>query len=187
MSTPYEAKEWKNDINAFKAEYGLEGGSVGTPYEIKPWMNEIEALRAEIEGGSGGSGGNTELNAVIERTIESIKTDANIIGDYAFYKCTNLTVCELTNATVIRSNAFNECGKLSKLVIRTASVCALSYTNVIANTPFAYKRSGGTLYVPSALIDSYKAHGTWKVIIGDNRTSGNDNNQILPIEGSEFE
>lgn len=194
MSTPYEAKEWKNDIDAFKAEYNLRGGNVGTPNEIKPWMNEIEALKAEIEeggsggsGDSGGSGGNTELNAVIDRTIESIKTDVNIVGDYAFYKCNNLTVCELTNATVIRSYGFNNCGKLNKLVIRTASVCGLSYTNVLANTPFASNRSGGTLYVPSALIDSYKAHGTWKLIIGDNRTSGNDNNKIVPIEGSEFE
>lgn len=55
MSTPYEAQEWKNDIDAFKAEYGLRGGSVGTPYEIKPWMNEIDALRAEIEEGGGSS------------------------------------------------------------------------------------------------------------------------------------
>ena len=55
MSTPYEAQEWKNDIDAFKAEYGLRGGSVGTPYEIKPWMNEIDALREEIESGGGGS------------------------------------------------------------------------------------------------------------------------------------
>lgn len=193
MSTPYEAQEWKNDINAFKAEYELKGGSVGTPYEIKPWMNEIEALRAEIEEGGGGSGdsgdsgGNTELNAVIERTIESIKTDVNIVGDYAFYKCTKLTVCELTNATVIRPCAFNECTKMNKLVIRTASVCGLSYTNVLASTPFGSGRSGGTLYVPEALIDSYKAHGTWKQVIGDNRTSGNANNKIVPIEGSEFE
>ena len=55
MSTPYEAQEWKNDIDAFKTEYGLRGGSVGTPYEIKPWMNEIDALREEIESGGGGS------------------------------------------------------------------------------------------------------------------------------------
>ena len=69
MSTPYEAQEWKNDIDAFKAEYGLEGGSVGTPYEIKPWMNEIEALRAEIE--EGGGGGSSDFSIAHVTLIET--------------------------------------------------------------------------------------------------------------------
>lgn len=184
----YEKKPWFPHLKNMYDEIGGDMMDVDAKgYEEKPWWPYVLDLQEKIDGGGGASGDNTELNAVIERTIESIKTDANIVGDYAFYKCTNLTVCELTNATVIRSYAFNNCTKLNKLVIRTASVCGLSYTNVLASTPFGSGKSGGTLYVPSALIDSYKAHGTWKLIIGDNRTSGNDNNKIVPIEGSEFE
>ena len=71
---------------------------------------------------------------------------------------------------------------LSVLIIRTTSkVCTLGNAGSFKNTPFASGGTGGTLYVPQALISSYESASNWSTILGY------ANNQILPIEGSQYE
>ena len=82
------------------------------------------------------------------------------IGYSAFYNCTSLTSVNLPNATSIDNTAFKGCSALTALILRNSSLCTLSSTNAFTNTPIA---SGtGYIYVPSALIDSYKAATNWK-------------------------
>ena len=81
------------------------------------------------------------------------------IGEDAFAYCSILTTVDLPNVTSIGSYSFNNCLKLTKLILRKNTVCTLSNITALTNTPIA---SGtGYIYVPSALIDEYKAATNW--------------------------
>jgi hypothetical protein len=84
---------------------------------------------------------------------------ATSIDTYAFSVCSNLTAANFPVATSIGSNAFNGCSKLTALILRNATVGSLNRTNAFTSTPIA---SGtGYIYVPRALVDSYKAATNW--------------------------
>ena len=103
------------------------------------------------------------------------------IGAYAFYECTTLQnmVFQLLQEVpynglrqfkglvkadfhalkAIKSNGFYQCTNLETLIIRTNSVCT-----VVTGTVFtASKIANGTgyIYVPAALVDSYKTATNW--------------------------
>lgn len=99
----------------------------------------------------------------------------------SFERCSNLTVVELGQAELFRNYIFRDCTKLETLILRGTSVCSLSSTTSFDNTPFASGKTGGTLYVPQALISDYQDATNWSTILGY------ANNQILPIEGSQYE
>lgn len=81
----------------------------------------------------------------------------------------------------IGNNFFYNC-PLTTLILRyTGGVCPLGTPGAFNGTPFASGGTGGTLYVPSALISSYQSATNWSTILGY------ANNQILPIEGSIYE
>lgn len=82
------------------------------------------------------------------------------IGNGVFQFCTSLTAVDFTALTSIGSVAFFQCNNLTALILRkTDIVCKLSSYNALSNTPIA---SGtGYIYVPSALVDSYKAATNW--------------------------
>ncbi len=108
-------------------------------------------------------------------------------NSYGFSGCTNLEVVD-TSVTALKTYEFSGCTKFKTLILRrTASAATLSNINTFNETPFASGGTGGTLYVPSALIDTYKAAARWTTLFGDSRAEGYANNQILPIEGSIYE
>lgn len=102
-----------------------------------------------------------------------------------FSACTKLQEFDFLGATSgngIREFNFSNCPVLTVMVIRnTAGVCPLGNVNNFNDTPFASNGTGGTLYVPSALISNYQSASNWSTILGY------ANNQILPIEGSYYE
>lgn len=82
------------------------------------------------------------------------------VGDYAFGNSTSLTTADFSLLTNIGTGIFYYCSALTALILRNSSLCTLSSTNAFKGTPIA---SGtGYIYVPSALIDSYKAATNWK-------------------------
>ena len=84
---------------------------------------------------------------------------ATSIGSYAFYFCRALTTADFPVATSIESNAFRSCSKLKSLLLRGNNVCTLSNTSAFSSTPIS---SGtGYIYVPSSLIEQYKAKTNW--------------------------
>lgn len=70
---------------------------------------------------------------------------------------------------------------LNTLILRSTVVTPYAGGSVFTGTPFAEGGTGGTLYVPSALISSYQSATNWSTILSY------PNNQVLPIEGSIYE
>lgn len=85
---------------------------------------------------------------------------ATSIGTSAFYYCSSLTTADFSAATSISGYAFYNCSSLTALILRnTAKVCTLSNTSAFNATPI--KSGTGYIYVPSALVDSYKTATNW--------------------------
>lgn len=93
-----------------------------------------------------------------------------------------LEIVDLGENIKTLSYAFGPAPKMSTLIIRAKEIPTLTQgSQDFGGTPFASNGTGGTLYVPQALIEDYKAATNWSVILAY------PNNQILPIEGSEYE
>lgn len=82
------------------------------------------------------------------------------IGTSAFNHCSKLTLVDFPAATSIGSSVFGSCSKLTTLILKKSdSICTLSNTNAFDNT--LIKSGTGYIYVPRALVDSYKAATNW--------------------------
>lgn len=85
-------------------------------------------------------------------------------------------------STRIDQNTFNNCKVLTDVVLRqTEMVAPLTNISAFNGSPFASGGTGGTLYVPQALISSYQGATNWSTILGY------ANNQIKKIEGTIYE
>ena len=111
---------------------------------------------------TGGGGETSQIDGLIDRTITEISSDSvTSIGEYAFYKCSGLTTAVFPAATRISSSAFQGRSSLTALILRSETMATLSSTNAFSSTPIA---SGtGYIYVPAALVDSYKTATNWSV------------------------
>jgi len=144
-------------------------------------------------------------NSIIDRTIDGDFTDdiVTTIASYAFYSCQALTSVNLLVATEVGKFAFNSCtaltsinlpaavsimgsafksaSKLNLLILGAETVCALADVTAFNGTPFASGGTGGTVYVPAALIESYQNATNWSTLYA----AGTCN--FVAIEGSEYE
>lgn len=96
--------------------------------------------------------------------------------------CQNLEICDIGKAKSIAANTFANCYKLQTLIMRRTSVTTCANVSAFLNTPVR-GRSGltATIYVPAALIDSYKAASVWSTINGYGYVTW------AAIEGSPYE
>lgn len=80
------------------------------------------------------------------------------VGIGAFWQCTALKQADFAACVSFAQNAFYGCSELEALILRcTDAVCSL--TGSLSGTKIA---SGtGYIYVPSALVDTYKATSGW--------------------------
>lgn len=84
---------------------------------------------------------------------------ATSVGSSGFNNCSGLTTVNLSAVVKFDSSAFYRCSNLTVLVLRPEKVPLLGNVNVFYSTPIA---SGtGYIYVPRALVDSYKAATNW--------------------------
>ena len=97
---------------------------------------------------------------------------ATSIGTCAFSRCGGLKTVDFPAATSIGPYAFEHCFNLTSIILRNSSqIATLSNTSVFNNcyhllgkTNATYNPQGlkdGYIYVPSALIDTYKAATNW--------------------------
>lgn len=96
--------------------------------------------------------------------------------------CQHLEICDIGKAKSIAANTFANCYKLQTLIMRRTSVTTCANVSAFLNTPVR-GRSGltATIYVPAALIDSYKAASVWSTINGYGYVTW------AAIEGSPYE
>lgn len=76
-----------------------------------------------------------------------------------FNYCSGLMLADFPVVTSIYNFAFNENTSLRSIILRKGSVCELKNTNAFKSTPIA--GGNGYIYVPSALVNSYKAATNW--------------------------
>lgn len=96
--------------------------------------------------------------------------------------CQHLEVCDIGSAKSIAANTFANCYKLQTLIMRRTSATTCANVSAFLNTPLRGRNSlTAKIYVPSALIETYKAASVWKTIDGYGYV------EWLPIEGSEWE
>ena len=87
------------------------------------------------------------------------------------------------NGQRIGANDFVYANVMTKLILRhTGGVSNLVNVSAFTQTPFrGWNSQTGTLYVPSALVESYKTANNWKTLYDAGTMT------ILPIEGSIYE
>ena len=112
----------------------------------------------------------------------SIALNVNWGSTTAANACQNLEVCDIGKAKSIAANTFANCYKLQTLIMRRTSVTTCANVSAFLNTPIRGRNSmTARIFVPEALIDSYKAASVWTTINGYGFV------EWLPIEGSEYE
>lgn len=88
------------------------------------------------------------------------------IYNEVFRGCSSLAYIDTNANGSGQTNVFYGCASLNILVLRKNGVFSLGNTNHFTGTPFASGGTGGTIYVPSAQIDNYKAATNWSTING---------------------
>jgi hypothetical protein len=81
------------------------------------------------------------------------------VGDSAFRGCSALIKADFPSVTGIYNTAFHDCSSLVTLALRSETMCVLYYTSSFDGSPIA--NGTGYIYVPGALLDSYKADSKW--------------------------
>lgn len=81
------------------------------------------------------------------------------VGYFSFYECTKLEKADFPCVTSVGRYAFNGCTALKALVLRSGTLATLSDVNALEDTPI--ESGKGYIYVPGALVDSYKADSKW--------------------------
>lgn len=113
----------------------------------------------------------------------SIALNLNWGHSTAAYACQSLEIVDIGKAKSIAANTFANCYKLSTLIMRrtgTATTCA--NVSAFLNTPLrGYSSRTANIYVPEALIDTYKAASVWTTINGYGYVTWNK------LEGSIYE
>ena len=79
----------------------------------------------------------------------------------SFMGCSKLEKIDFDVLEEIKDADFYQCSALTTVIIRTPSVCTMSGSGVFTSTPI--ESGTGYIYVPAALVDSYKAATNWSV------------------------
>ena len=86
------------------------------------------------------------------------------IGTYAFTACKNLEKVDLRDIETLSAYSFSNCSNLRILIIRnTNAVCSAVSTSLTGTAIWATASGSrnGYVYVPAALVDSYKESSGW--------------------------
>lgn len=80
---------------------------------------------------------------------------------YAFDGCSMLAFVDLPLVDSIARCVFRSCSALTTVILRSTTMTTLENTDAFSNTPIA--DGTGYIYVPAALVDTYKADSNWSV------------------------
>lgn len=125
----------------------------------------------------GSSNGGTTVNIYMP-ALTSFKFSSS------FQSCKYTKIIDFGTANgTIGAGTFTGCYILDTIILRrTAGVVALGDTTAFTDTPFlGYNSLTGTVYVPSDLVNTYKAETNWSTLYNDGTCD------IKAIEGSIYE
>lgn len=131
----------ENEQNVFNAGYekGLASGGATINNQDKT-ITENGVYQAD-EGYTGlgtvtvevASTGGGDIDALIDRSITEITSNAESIGDSTFSNCNLLTIVNFPLATYIGGNAFSSCGKLKTVDLPSAvSISTSAFDSCLA-------------------------------------------------------
>ena len=124
-----------------------------------------------------------ECHNLTEVKFSKLRTDVQSCGRDAFSNCTSLKVVDLGYCPQVLPETFMNCESLDTLILRSETLVDIATGSVSMFNNTKFKTSGGTIYVPQNLVSSYIGNfGKWGTVY-----SLNENNKILPIEGSIYE
>lgn len=106
------------------------------------------------------------------------------VGYDMFYDCKSLKTLDfgaLTTNEGVDNYAFEGCSALETIILRPSHVVRLVNPNAFNGSTFKNGGTGGEIYVPSALIDSYKSATNWSTVDGYGTITWK------AIEGSQYE
>ena len=172
----------KSIADAIKTKHGYDiNATDGLPeYEFPHgFVDAIVTIKV-------GSNTDTEqLKGILEGTITELYSEATMMRDtaagycedltkatlpyvkslarYAFRNCTALQIVDLGSSSIqklnINANAFNGATAIVALIVRTSSISTLQNASAFQNSSIA---SGtGYIYVPTILLNEYKAATNW--------------------------
>lgn len=81
------------------------------------------------------------------------------MNTYAMANCANLETVDIGAKCTISANAFNGDSKLKDIILRGDTMSTLSNVNALTGTPIPIGMGG--IYVPSALLATYKSGSNW--------------------------
>ena len=83
-----------------------------------------------------------------------------------FINCKELEIADIGQITSMKKyQTFYGCNKLKTLILRNnAQVLSLSHGNVFDGSSLDTDGTGGTVYVPRALIESYQTATNWSTL-----------------------
>ena len=82
------------------------------------------------------------------------------VGYGAFQGCTNLVSADFHKFTSFKSSIFNGADKITTIIIRSETAAILDGSGLVStSTPIA--KGTGYIYVPRALVDTYKTATNW--------------------------
>lgn len=107
------------------------------------------------------------MNALVRAYMPSLTGTAKS----TFYGSKSLVIADMGQVSTISGNCFWNTYPLRAIILRSETLCTLASTNAIANcyhilgtVDATYNPDGladGYIYVPSALVDTYKAATNW--------------------------
>jgi hypothetical protein len=113
--------------------------------------------------------------------VEVVAPNATSMGTTLFSACNSLKKVDFGKTIGISASCFNSCTILDTIILRSNELNTLTVSNAFTGTPFAPGGSGGTVYVPAALIEQYQTATNWSTMYA----AGTCN--FVAIEGSEYE
>ena len=139
-------------------------------------LKEINAPNLTSVGGSSFYGTNIE-----EAMFPNLET---ITGDKVFYNCANLQVADMGSVSTIDKELFVGCTSLDTLILRNTTTVPYiqNRTTMFDGSPFGANGTGGTIYVPNDMLESYASDRNWNTV-----KNYNANNKFEAIEGSIYE
>lgn len=98
-------------------------------------------------------------------TVLDVKLSNCTATDYFCYNCSNLEDVYTNNVSAFYGYNYNNCSKLSALILDGSSVTLPVGVSVFSNSPITnstYLGYYGSIYVRNSMVDRYKAETIWK-------------------------